>query len=1588
MRSLIIVFFSVVSLNLGAQVIDTFPYYDDLETWNLCSEVCSVACNISSGWSNQGNIAFRPDTAGTPTGSTGPSVDHNPGLSSGVYAYVESSAPCNPDTALLESPFIDLTNVQSPGFTFWHHQLTATTIPDTFDVLISTDSGATWSVAYTGPNNTSANTWVYDTIGLSSFIGQVIKLRIMFITANAFNDFAVDDFTFHGIQIIDAGTDSIQSSNGFCQGDSSNICLKLSNFGILPIDSVTIYTTLNGSQLFSAYTFLDTLGPGEDTIVCIGNVLLTTGDVISAYSSMPNGLNDTFNLNDTSFLSVVMNAAPIVNAGPDTTICGLMQYSLGGSPTSATGTLFEWSPGIYLNDSTIANPVGYFTQSGTFSYVVSVTDVNSCSNTDTVDISVFPITPISAGPDTTICNGASTVIGGAPTAPASASVLWSNSSLLDDDTLQNPTATVFASTSFEVVVTDTLGCQFTDTMFVFIFAPPALDPGPDTAVCLGDSVMIGGNPTATNFDSILWSPSGNLSASTFPNPMAAPTIFTTYYIYLVDTFGCSYNDSVDVSIKTPPVANAGNDTTVCAYGQFQMGGSPTGPINATYIWMPGGLFVDSTVANPFITVTQDTMVVVAVTDTITGCTTLDTAFITVFALPFVDAGADTIIICQEDTITLGGSPTTALGNSLSWSPGLDLDDSTSANPILTGDDTYFIFLTVTEPINGCQNFDNVLAIVNLLPIVEAGNNKTICIGDSTTLGGNPTSSLIGTYDWSYGTLLTDSTATNPKAFPTQDSLFFVTVTSTQGCVDYDSVTVFVNPLPTINVTPYTQQCLNDSVQLQVSGGVTYAWSNAVFLNDSAISNPKAGPPGNTSFIVTVTDANSCSDTAVINVDFYPLPVVEAGPNDTICNGGTTGLNATGAISYQWTPSNGLSNPNIANPNASPSVTKEYFVKGTDANSCSFTDSLTIFVNVLPPANAGPDKDVCLNDSIQLGGNPTGPAGASYDWPYNNLNDSLVPNPYFMAIGINPGTYPIQVYVTDGNGCVSIDQVTVTVLTDPTAVISPITTTICVGETLGLSASGGVSFEWSPDSSLTGSNSATPNAFPTQTTQYTVTVTDVNGCASSSSAILNVFPLTPANAGPDVSICQQDTITLNATGGVSYEWSTPLFLSDINVPNPMAYPVSSQTFTVTVTDANGCSEPDDITITVFPLPLTAAGPDVRICEGNSIKIGGTPTGPPGSQYSWSPGGSLNNSSAANPIASPTETKMYFVTVTSSQGCKDSARMKVTVDSLPVIKLVEPLLPICFGDSGVIKVTNNYESYLWTPNSKILSIDQDSAVVYPEVNKTYTVSVVNKRGCKATTSFEVIVLPLPTIEVTDDFDLCEKDSMQLEATGGAIYEWSDGLTLADSMSRITMAYPTTTTDYRVTVTDTNNCHSVAGVRATVFPRPLADAGNDIENCEIDVVTLGGAPTGPSDAVFYWSPQVGLDDPFSPNPVVLNPELTTYRVEVQDRNGCLSIDSVQVNADCFTLIYAPSAFTPGYNNRNDDFKLVHYRVVSPHLEIYNRWGELLFETSDLDIGWDGTEPNSDRVAPTGTYYWVVTYKSETGLKLKKEGTISLLK
>lgn len=1591
LRSIIVVILIAVSSVLQAQVINTFPHYEDLETWTLCNDSCGALCPLSNGWTNQGNILFLTDNGGTPTGATGPSVDHNPGTATGKYVYIESSAPCNPDTALLETPLIDLHNVLNPGVSFWFHQLTATSYSSPYYVNLSLDSGTTWTAIDSG-NTSSANTWIYDSVGLGGYVGNTIKLQFEMSTNNSFNDFALDDFTFHGLQEIDAGIDSVFSSTGFCQGDSSDICVNMVNEATLPIDSVSIFVTINGVPFANPFTFQgDTLDPGGDTTLCLGNALLSTGDTIIAYTSMPNGLNDTFNLNDTFMLIVTMNPLPDVNAGNDTTVCGLVAFTMGGNPTSTAATTFLWG-GVnsYLNDSTIANPSASFSQPGTFGYAVTVTDTNQCSNADSVYVTVLNIPTIDAGADTTICSGDSVMIGGAPTAPASASVLWSNGVLLDNDTLQNPTASVVVSTDFVVTVTDTNNCSFVDTTFVFVFQTPLLDPGPDTGTCLGDSVQIGGSPTALNFASISWSPVTGLSNAAVANPNASPTSNAVYVITLVDTFGCTFIDSAAVEVYANPVADAGSDTTVCAFGAFQVGGAPTGPVTATYSWMPASLFNDSSLANPIATVASDTALVVQVTDTITGCTSLDTVDITILSIPAIDIGGDTFTLCEDDSIMIGGSPTAASGSTLEWSPGAYLNDSTAFNPQLYGVTTDFLFLAIADSASGCQNFDTALVIVNILPDAEAGPDETMCLNDSVEVGGSPTSTIGGVqYQWAPASIMSNDTIGNPYAAPAQDTMVYVTVTTFVGCSNTDSAFILVNPLPVPVVSPYNQVCLGDSAQLQVGGGVSYAWNFGQYLNDDSIANPLAAPPSNTQFTVSVTDANGCEDTAVLDVIFYPLPNVDAGPSDTICDGSSAILTASGAANYAWTPGGSLSSTNTAMTTASPSATTTYYVTGTDTNNCSVTDSATVFVNILPPASAGPDVEVCAEDSVQVGGSPTGPANATYAWQSAYINNTSVANPYFDASGVTPGVYTAEVQVTDVNGCSSTDQVSVTVNPKPNTAINAINTTICVGDTQTITATGGVSYVWSPSATLTNPGSASTGAYPDVTTDYTVTATNSFGCTQTATATVPVHPLTQANAGPDTTMCQQDTIELMASGGVSYQWNNSLSLQGKTTATPACFALTTQTFTVTVTDANGCSESDQVTVTVYPLPTVSAGPNQRICLGKSVQIGGTPTGPGAAQFQWKPNSGLSDSSVTNPTATPMATTDYTVVVTSFYGCQDSASVRVTVDSLPVVEtLLEPA-PVCLGDTSFIEVTPGFSQYQWAPTDSITRTDSADVGVYPIKDRTYALTVTNGRGCQTMMDFPITIWPLPTPEASNDREMCELDTIELSAKGGLLYQWSNGEYVEDSMSSITRVYPEVTTRFVVTVTDTNGCMDTTDVEIIVYPLPEANAGVDIENCEINSVYLGGEPTGPEDAVYFWTPQDGLSDPYDPNPRLLDVERTVYTVEVQDQNGCIKRDSLLVNADCYALIYAPSAFTPGSNDLNDEFKLVHYRVIEPELRIYDRNGQLLFETNDLDVGWDGTFPSGNAgVVPTGVYYWTLAYKSEELEKLSKQGTVTLLR
>lgn len=301
---------------------------------------------------------------------------------------------------------------------------------------------------------------------------------------------------------------------------------------------------------------------------------------------------------------------------------------------------------------------------------------------------------------------------------------------------------------------------------------------------------------------------------------------------------------------------------------------------------------------------------------------------------------------------------------------------------------------------------------------NAGNDVSVCVGGSTNLN----ASGGGTYSWTPSSGLSATNISNPVATPTATTNYSVTVTNTLGCSASDVITVSVNPLPNINAGNDASVCAGQSTNLSAGGGNTYTWTPASTLSNANIANPVATPTATTNYTVNATDNNGCSNSDVVSITVNPSPNASAGPDVGICNGGMTLLGASGGISYSWSPSTGLSNPNIANPIASPTITTIYSVTVTNSLSCSATDAMTLTVYPLPVVTATANVSViCKGGTASLG------AGGAllYAWsPSSGLSNPNSANT--NATVNNSTTYTVS--GTDGNSCSNTGTVTVMVYT--------------------------------------------------------------------------------------------------------------------------------------------------------------------------------------------------------------------------------------------------------------------------------------------------------------------------------------------------------------------------------------------------------------------------------------------------------------------------------------------------------------------------------------------------------------------------------
>jgi len=535
---------------------------------------------------------------------------------------------------------------------------------------------------------------------------------------------------------------------------------------------------------------------------------------------------------------------------------------------------------------------------------------------------------------------------------------------------------------------------------------------------------------------------------------------------------------------------------------------------------------------------------------------------------------------------------------------------------------------------------------------------------------------------------------------------------------------------------------------------------------------------------------------------------------------------------------------------------------------------------------------CLGDTVHFQNLSNG--GITYYWAFDDGDTSIIFEPYHVYDSL--GTYHVMLVSLDSVSCLKrdTDYVDVYISGPPIINVTPING-VCRGDSIQLTASGGLIYSWTPNYNILDSNTATPTVWPDTTTTYTVVTTDSCGMDTTQLVVM-VFT---KNIGimPDTMICLGQSVQIYATGGTSYVWSPAATLNDPFIVNPMATPLATTIYQVAITDSNNCVWDTLMEVAVdstFPIALGSV-PDT-ICLGDTVQIYASG----GSTYSWTPSNTLTNPNDSMTIASPTQSTNYVVEVANACG-----------------------------------------------------VDYDTVEVY--------VHIVNAN-------------------IVNDTIVCIGDVANLWATGGVAYYWyssTGGYGASNSINPI-ITEPTT---FNVEVTDSLNCTTTLSVFVDTLINPIVELGSDIKTNWGNVVTLNPITNGVN---FWWTPSTGLSCTTCPNPMVNAQESTTYYLTVQGANGCYSYDAITVMYD--GSIYAPNSFSPDGDGVNDLFYVYGKDIVEFELSIFDRWGEKLFYSTNMEMGWNGTYKGT--LAKTETYVWKVKYRDILGDPGTMFGTVTLIR
>ena len=720
-----------------------------------------------------------------------------------------------------------------------------------------------------------------------------------------------------------------------------------------------------------------------------------------------------------------------------------------------------------------------------------------------------------------------------------------------------------------LVVTDTAACSFSDTATanIQVYKTPVPNAGKDTAICQGDTVLLNGSATdATKYQ---WSPNNFISDNTLPVTNAYPSNTTNYILWAYNN-NCSASDTVLLSVLPDVTLLINNDTTICKGTVLKL--SASGASN--YLWKPGKIFNDSTLANPEWTADTSRFIIVSATSP-GSCTRTDTIKINVNPVPNLTIPKDTAI-CNADTIQLS----VQTNGVISWSPGKFLSDSTIPNPVVFPDTNIsYILKSIND--SGCSTTGTLNISVMANPDVFTGFDQWICSIDSVKLVAQGAEK----YNWLPATGLSKTNVNNPSALPAKSTLYLVTGINNNGCSDTDSVWVFIDSI--IPVDAGTDKTVCSGFSTIIGGnptapdGVTILWNPDSTLSIKNIQNPVASPKTATKYVVTVS-SNKCSvkDSMSVTINAGPVASFTSSPVcllDTMQLSENSTISSGTIVQRKWFFGDGDSSL-TQNPT-------HIFKKGESdtimlvvVSDKSCTDTIKNKIELFPL----PDLTGSVQENITCFGNCNGKITVipingkspySYSWQGGQSVSQLT--------GLCPGLQSIV--VTDDNQCRSLMNFNIT---EPSLleVTNQRSDAVCLGDCNGiieLSVTGGTtpySYSWS-DTNLSPDSlqiSLCPGV-------YFFTVTDANGCNKNGlDSIKNKKTLPVAEIKTDRdSIFQTESIKLQATlrPGYSYHWEPSEWINDANSPYASATPPKSSIIRLTVTDEAGCLNFDSLFIYV-------------------------------------------------------------------------------------------------------------------------------------------------------------------------------------------------------------------------------------------------------------------------------------------------------------------------------------------------------------------------------------------------------------------------